>query len=301
MTQIYNGGPQTLAFGDAYGAGPDSGFFPSTDLVINATHTNVGTYTDSWTFTDPTGNSNNASGTMIDSITPATVTLTGWGYNVTYDGQAHTFGVGGSPNDGALYGMLTGGLPVSNMVPSADLVVTGTHTNAGTYTDSWTFSDPNYTPQSGTVTDVIYQANANVVVVPYTTTYNGIAQSAVGTVTGVNGALPSSDLVLSTTHTNAGTYSDTWALSDPSGNYASVNGAITDTINQGHAVINIASYSAPYDGNAHTATGVATGNHGDNLSSDLNLTATTHTNAGVYTDTWAFSDPIGNYAPISVR
>ena len=139
------------------------------------------------------------------------------------------------------------------------------------------------------------------IVQPYETTYNGLAQSAVGTVTGVNGALPSSDLVLSTTHINAGTYNDTWAFSDPSGNYLPQSGTTTDTINQGHAIINILSYAAPYDGNAHTATGVATGNHGDNLSSDLNLTATTHTNAGVYTDTWAFSDPTGNYGQSSVR
>ena len=221
MTQVYNGYAQNLAYGNVYApncAPPNGALFPygMANLVINATHTNAGTYTDSWTFTDPAGNVNSASGTMIDTITPATTPITGWGYNIAYDGQAHTLGVGGSPNDGELYGVNV--LPI----PSAYLVVTGTtHTNAGTYTDTWTSSDPNYTQQSGTVTDVIYQAYANVVVQPYTTTYNGLAQSAVGTVTGVNGVLPSSDLVLSTTNINAGTYNDTWTFSDPSGELSS--------------------------------------------------------------------------------
>ena len=34
-------------------------------------HTNVGTYADVWTFTDTTGNYNNASGTVVDTITPS--------------------------------------------------------------------------------------------------------------------------------------------------------------------------------------------------------------------------------------
>ena len=38
---------------------------------------------------------------------------------------------------------------------------------------------------------------------------------------------------------------------------------------------------------------------GVNLAADLNLTGTTHTNAGTYTDTWTFTDPSGNYASAS--
>ena len=174
------------------------------------------------------------------------------------------------------------------------------HTNAGTHHDTWTFTDPNYVSQAGTVTDVIAPANASAVVHPYVATYNGIAQPPVGTVTGVNGTLPSGDLVLSTTHTNAGTYNDTWAFSDPRGNYLSAHGMVTDTINQGRAAVVVTPYTVIYNGQSHTTTGVATGDHGDNLpSSDLNVTATTHTNAGTYNDAWTFTDPNGNYMAIS--
>ena len=44
MTQVYNGGPQNLAFGNVYApGGPSFGFFYPDNLVINARHTNVGT------------------------------------------------------------------------------------------------------------------------------------------------------------------------------------------------------------------------------------------------------------------
>jgi len=43
-----------------------------------------------------------------------------------------------------------------------------------------------------------------------------------------------------------------------------------------------------YDGNAHTATGTAIGVKGEALSG-LDLTGTTHTNAGTTTDTWTFT------------
>jgi len=69
------------------------------------------------------------------------------------------------------------------------------------------------------------------------------------------------------------------------------------TIGKGTATINITPYSVPYDGNAHSATGSATGSGSVNLSGDLDLSGTTHTNAGSYTsDAWSFTDPTGNYA-----
>ena len=49
-------------------------------------------------------------------------------------------------------------------------------------------------------------------------------------------------------------------------------------------------YSVTYDGNSHTATGTATGVGGVDLGSDLNLSGTTHTNAGTYgSDGWTFT------------
>ena len=45
----------------------------TSDLTISSTHTNAGTYTDSWVFS--AANYNTASGTVIDTITPAALTI----------------------------------------------------------------------------------------------------------------------------------------------------------------------------------------------------------------------------------
>src|SRR5262249_44536824 len=73
------------------------------------------------------------------------------GYAVTYDGAAHTAG-----------GTATGVGGVT--LPSSDLDLSHTtHTNAGTYNgDRWSFADPNYVPQSGTVSDRIAPATPTV-------------------------------------------------------------------------------------------------------------------------------------------
>ena len=63
----YDGTPHT-ATGTATGVNGQSlsGLDPS-----GTTHTAVGTYHDTWTFSDTTGNYNNASGTVVDNINPA--------------------------------------------------------------------------------------------------------------------------------------------------------------------------------------------------------------------------------------
>jgi hypothetical protein len=58
----------------------------------------------------------------------------------------------------------------------------------------------------------------------------------------------------------------------------------------------VTGYSLTYDGTAHTATGTCTGLDGVNLTAGLDLSGTTHTDAGTYDrDAWSFSDPAGNY------
>ncbi len=60
-------------------------------------------------------------------------------------------------------------------------------------------------------------------------------------------------------------------------------------------------YLVRADGNPHTATGTATGVESPNpanLSSLLDLTGTTHTNPGTYTDTWTFAGN-ANYSSAS--
>jgi len=58
--------------------------------LSGTTHTNAGAYTDPWTFTDVTGNYNNDSATVADTIAKADPVCTVTGYSVTYDAAAHT-------------------------------------------------------------------------------------------------------------------------------------------------------------------------------------------------------------------
>lgn len=53
-------------------------------------------------------------------------------------------------------------------------------------------------------------------------------------------------------------------------------------------------YDVVYNGAFHAATGACTGLNGASLGG-LNLTSTTHKDAGDYTDNWAFTDVTGNY------
>ena len=276
---IYSGSPQVTATGVADGV---NGPLPMGDLTINSTHTNAGTYSDSWSFTDPRGNYKTTSGTMVESIGQATATV-----SVTpISGLVY--------NGGLLETASYSATGVNGALRSSDFTETTAHTNAGTYNDTWTFTDPNYVSQTGSVTGHIAQATATIVVTPTPgLIYNGGPQvTATGTATGVGGVNLSSDLTINSTHTNAGSYSDTWSFTDPTGNYAPETGAMTDTIGQANASVIITPYSVTYDGNAHTVSGTVNGVGDVNLpASDLNLIATTHTNVGTYTDSWTFSDP----------
>jgi len=170
-------------------------------------------------------------------------------------------------------------------------------TNAGFYDVTAIFAGTvNYAAaRSSTVDFTIGQATAKIVVTPYSVTYDGKAHSATGTATGVNGALPSSDLVLNTTYTNAGTYADTWIFTNP--NYVSKSGKVTDIIGKANATIHVTPYNVVFNGLAHTATGYAVGVNGA-LLPGLNLAGTTHL-GGYYTNTlsdhWTFTDTTGNY------
>ena len=255
-------------------------------LDLGATsHTNAGIFTDTWTFTDSTGNYNNATGSVSDSIAKANANVSVTPYSVTFDGSSHTAigsvtGVGGA--------MLSG------------LDLNGTsHTSAGTYTDSWTFTDTtgNYNNTTGSVSDTISKANAMVSVTPYKVTYDASSHTATGSVTGVGGVALAGLNLSGTVHTSAGSYSDTWIFTDATGNYNDASSTVSDVIQQATANITVTSYNVTYDTNAHTATAIATGVAGVDLSADLTLTGTTHTSAGNYsTDPWTFHDPNGNYA-----
>src|SRR5438046_4594726 len=137
---------------------------------------NAGNYTDTWTFTDSTGNYNNASNTVNDIIDKATAAIVVTPYHVTYDGNAHT-----------ATGTATG---VASVDLSASLTLTGTtHTSAGDYpSDGWSFAGgTNYKDASGTVHDIIDKADPVVVATGGTFTYDGNPHPGSGTATGVKG------------------------------------------------------------------------------------------------------------------
>src|SRR5437764_9406305 len=72
--------------------------------------------------------------------------------------------------------------------------------------------------------------------------------------------------------------------------YQPANGTVDDAIGQAKAAITVTPYSVTFDGNGHTATGTATGVTGEDLSSLLDLSNTTHTDAASYAgDKWTLA------------
>ena len=219
-------------------------------------------------------------------IDPANATINVTPYNVTYNGSPHT---STGTATGVLGEDLSAGFDLSNT----------THTNVGTYNgDTWSFNGgTNYNNANGTVDNVISPANATIVVNPYNVTYDGSPHTSTGTATGVLGEDLSAGLDLSgTTHTNASTYNgDAWSFNGGT-NYNNANGTVDNVISPANATIVVNPYNVTYDGSPHTSTGTATGVLGEDLSAGLNLSGTTHTNAGTYNnDPWTFTDLSGNY------
>jgi hypothetical protein len=114
-------------------------------VLTGTTHSNAGDYpSDPWTFTDVTGNYNNANGTVHDHIDKANPTINVAPYSVPYDTFAHTA-------NGTAKGVLNESLAGLNLSGT-------THTVVGDYaTDPWTFTDAtgNYTNINGVVHDSI--------------------------------------------------------------------------------------------------------------------------------------------------
>ena len=185
-------------------------------------------------------------------------------------------------------------------LPSSDFTDTTVHTNAGTYPDTWTFTDQNYVSQTGTVTDVITKVNLKVVAFDTSKVYNGLPSSgfswaAVGFVNGESLGNTSGNPGFSGSAVgavNAGSYTITptvGTLTATNYNFTTfVNGTLT--INKANATVTVTPYNVTYNAAAHSATGTATGVKGVLPSSDLTLN-TTHTNVGVYSDSWTFTDP----------
>ena len=209
------------------------------------------------------------------------------GYDVTYTGNKRTAkgSCVGVEGDGALTG----------------LDLTGTeHTNAGTYNgDPWTFTDTSgdYLNASGTVDNVIGKAIPDCSITPYSVTYDTTEQTATGACLGVDGSVLTGLDLTGTEHTDAGSYpSDPWSFTDTTGNYRNRSGTVANRIAKAWPDCDITPYSVTYDATEHTATGTCTGIGADGDLGGLDLSATAHTNAGIYAnDAWTFTDAGGNY------
>ncbi len=252
--------------------------------VTYLNNTNAGTATANASYA---GDANHTGSSDSDTFTidKANAVCTVTGYDVVYDAAAHTA-------TGSCLGV------EGETLVGLDLSDT-THTNAGTYADDpWTFTDVtgNYNDTSGTVDDEIDKANAVCTVTGYDVVYDAAAHTATGSCLGVEGeTLVGLDLS-DTTHTNAGTYADDpWTFTDVTGNYNDTSGTVDDEIDKANAVCTVTGYDVVYDAAAHTATGSCLGVEGETLVG-LDLSDTTHTNAGTYADDpWTFTDVTGNY------
>jgi Kelch motif/Galactose oxidase, central domain len=269
FTGIYNGSAHG-ATGSATGAsGEDLGSL----LNLGATFIDAPGGTANWTFAGNT-NYNAKSGSVNIVINQADAAVTVTGYTGVYDGSAH--GASGSAtgiNSENLNTLLSFGL---------------TFTNAPGGTANWTFAgNTNYNAKSGTVNIVINQADATVAVSGYSGIYDGNAHGASGTATGVIGENLNSLLSLGASFTNVPGGTANWTFAGNT-NYSPKSGSVTVAISKADANISVTGYTGAYDGNAHSATGTATGVKSEDLSGLLSL-GDSFTDAPGGTATWTFA------------
>src|SRR5437870_2859937 len=182
----------------------------------------------------------------------------------------------------------TPGLPTATPYP----------TPVPAHSDTITFTDVtgNYNDTSRTVTGEVKRADATLVVSGYAVNYDGNAHSASGSATGVKGESLLGLDFSGTTHTNAvAAHSDTITFTGVTGNYHGTSRTVTDGIAKAEATLSVSGYAVTYDGNAHSASGSATGVKGESLLG-LDFSGKTHTTAvAAHSDTIPFTDVTGNY------
>src|SRR5204862_7931752 len=162
-------------------------------------------------------------------------------------------------------------------------------------TAHWTCAgNANYAQAAGDVSITIAKASSTTLVsCPVSVTYTGAALTPCSVaVTGVNLNLTPAANYANNTNARTATASYTYA---GDANHNSSSDSKNFEIAKANATINVTPYNVTYDGNPHTATGAATGVNSESLSG-LDLSGTTHTNAGTYNgDGWTFIDVTGNY------
>jgi hypothetical protein len=280
-TGVYDGNAHS-ATGSATGV---NGEDLSSLLNLGASFTNVPGGTVHWTFA---GNANYlpASGDASITITNATPTIHVTGYTGVYDGNPH--GAAGSAT----------GVNGEDLSSLLNLGASFTSVPGGTA--HWTFAgNANYAPANGDVAITIARATPvvtwnNPADITYGTALGATQLNAVASVAGSLLYSPSSGTLLS-----AGMNQPLLASFTPTDatNYNSANKTVQINVLKGSSSIQVNGYTGVYDGNAHGATGTATGVSSEDLSSLLNFGAT-FTNVPGGTAHWTFAGDV-NYAAAS--
>jgi predicted extracellular nuclease len=214
------------------------------------------------------------------TINQATATISVSGYTGVYDGNAH--GATGSATG------VSGEDLTSLLNPGASF------TDVPGGTAHWTFSgNTNYAPAAGDAPIAIGKASSTTAVTcPLSETYTAAALTPC-TVAVTGASLSLTPAANYANNTNAGTATASYTYTGDL-NHEGSSDSKNFEINRANATISVTPYSVTYDGNPHTATGSARGVNGESLSG-LDLTGTTHTDAGTYNDPWTFTDVTGSY------
>ena len=128
--------------------------------------------------------------------------------------------------------------------------------------------DSSYLASSGSNSLTVSKADATISVVGYAGAYDGNAHGASGTASGVSGENLTGLLSFGSTFTNVPGGTANWTFAGNT-NYNSTSGTASIAITKADATIAVSGYTGVYDGNAHGATGSATGVKSEDLSSLL--------------------------------
>ena len=273
-------------------------------IYQNATLTELTTLLDTpfsaWTVNEPAGINN--AGTII-----ATATLNGVRHPVMLvpfekvkAAQTISFTLPAGPfrfGDPAfeVSATTTSGLPVAFHASGACSVAGTTVTITGTGMCQVTASQGGNADYDAAL-DVIQDATIGKGTATVSFDAPSLAQTFDGSVKTVSASTTPSGLSVTVSFTgtpqNAGSYPVTGTIDDL--NYEGTSSA-TLVVGKANASIVVTPYNVPFDGTSHTATAVATGVAGDDLSSFVSLDGTTHTDAGTYAaDAWSFAGGV-NY------
>jgi Bacterial Ig-like domain (group 3)/IPT/TIG domain len=230
------------------------------------------------------------------------VTITGSGFTASPADTGVSFGGAAAPKF-----IIDSGTQITATSPPGTgtvhvTVTTPAGTSAATAADQFTYT---HTTTITTTTALTSSANPSVYgqAVNFTATVSPASGTGTptGTVTFVadgtqigTASLDSSGTATVTTSALAAGRHTVTATYAASNSFKGSSDSLTQTVSKAAATIVVNHYTVTYDGNAHTATGTATGVNGETLSG-LNLSGTTHIKVGTYSDTWTFTDTTGNY------